>query len=77
MLACSLNPKVVEVAHVFGRIVTASIGLDFVEVVLVQLTDEGGEIGVLKVLRQDSLRELIHVLWRRGNSFQNRANRRV
>ena len=32
------------------------------EVILVQLSDEGGKVGMLEHARQDGLRELVHVL---------------
>jgi hypothetical protein len=38
----------------------------FVEVVLVQLANEGGEVRVLEVVREDASRELVHVLQANG-----------
>lgn len=37
--------------------------LDFMEVVLVELPHEGGEVAVLEHAREDGFREFVHVLW--------------
>ena len=45
----------------FGECVVVRV-LDFVEVVLIQLADEGSEVGVLEHPGEDALCELVHVL---------------
>lgn len=60
--------------HVLSVRATSLLGvLDFVEVVLVELTDERGKVGVLEVEREDRASERVHVLFRERGS--ERANR--
>ena len=45
----------------FAKLIVVGV-LDLVEIVLVELPDEGSKVGVLEHPRQDRFRELVHVL---------------
>ena len=47
--------------HVFAILIVVGV-LDFVKVILVQLPDERGKVGVFEHPRQDRFCELVHVL---------------
>jgi len=52
--------------HVLAVRATSLLGvLDLVEVVLVELTNERGKVGMLEVEREDRASERVHVLFRK------------
>ena len=48
-------------AHMFAKLIVVG-ALDLVEVILVQLPNEGGEVGVFEHPGQDRFCEFVHVL---------------